>query len=210
MHNKNFPEFGNQQTGPYVESLKNYCIPDFILKLVAKECDSDLVEKGRMNNKLQSMNQSAIELLYKIFVKCDKDNLDKYAEYRFYAFVSSMYHKCEVLLNEKIQGASGKNHRIPVAIKENEMYISIAFKKNEGKQVTKKDTTKFYDIVDDIKKGVYGTQLVDAIYCSSGGFKGEAVVNLENLSNNRAKDPEAKINFKIANFENRIYSLIKH
>ncbi|HUT05203.1 MAG TPA: hypothetical protein VMW74_00725 [Nitrosopumilaceae archaeon] len=209
MSNKNFPEFGNQQTGPYVESLKNYALPDFILKLVAKECDSELAEKGRIDKKLQSMNKSAIELLYKIFVKCDKDNLEKYAEYRFYAFVSSMYHKCEVLLNEKIQGASGKNHRVPVAIKENEMYISIAFKKDKEKQVTKKDTIKFYDIVDDIKKGVYGTQLTDAIYCSSGGFKGEAVVNLESLSNKRAKNPEEKINFKIANFENRIYSLVK-
>ena len=85
MHNKNFPEFGNQQTGPYVESLKNYALPDFILKLVAKECDSDLSEKGRTARKLQSMNQSAIELLYKIFVKCDNDTSDKDAQYRVYA-----------------------------------------------------------------------------------------------------------------------------
>jgi hypothetical protein len=210
VNNKNFPEFGNQQNGPYLETLKNYNLPDFILKLVAKECGSDFTEKGRIEKKLQSMNQMAIELLYKIFVKCDEDNSEKYSAYRFYSYISSMYYKCEVLLNEKIPGSSGKTHLVPVAIKENEMYISIAFKKNEGKQVTKKDTIKFYNVVDDIKKGDYGTQLTDAIYCSSGGFKGEAVVNLEYLSNKRAKNPEAKINFKIANFENRIYSLVKH
>ena len=45
MYNKNFPDFGNRQTGPHIETLKNYALPDFILKLVAKECDSDLVEK---------------------------------------------------------------------------------------------------------------------------------------------------------------------
>ncbi|MCH7757273.1 MAG: hypothetical protein IIA19_02165, partial [Thaumarchaeota archaeon] len=96
MPNNNFPEFGTSQVGPHIETLKNYALPNFVLELVAKECNSDLSEKGRMDKKLQSMNQKAIELLYKIFVKCDKDNSEKYAQYRFYAYVSSIYHKCEI------------------------------------------------------------------------------------------------------------------
>jgi len=206
VHNKNFPEFGNQQTGPYVESLKNYALPDFILKLVAKECDSDLSEKGRTDKKLQSMNQSAIELLYKIFVKCDDDNSEKYAQFRFYAYVSSIYHKCEVLLNEKIQGASGKNHLVPVAIKENEMYIAIAFNKSTDRAVTKQEIEKFYNIADDLKQGEHGTMLTDFIYCSTSGFMGKALVELENFNDKRPKDPESKINFNLANFENEIFS----
>jgi hypothetical protein len=210
VYNKNFPEFGNLQTGPYVESLKNYALPNFILKLVAKECNSDLSEKGRTDKKLQSMNQSAIELLYKIFVKCDNDSSEKYAQYRFYAYVSSIYHKCEILLNEKIQGASGKNHLIPVAVKENEMYIAIAFNKSTDSAVTKQEIKKFYNIADDLKQGEYGMQLIDFIYCSSAGFMGKALVELENLNKKRSKDPETKINFNFAKFENQIYSSMRY
>jgi hypothetical protein len=209
VNNKNFPKFGNQQTGPYIEALKNYALPDFILKLVAKECDSDLSEKGRTDKKLQSMNQSAIELLYKIFVKCDNDNSEKYAKYRFYAYVSSSYHKCEILIDEMIPGNSGKNHKIPVAVKENEMYIAIAFNKSTKRAVTKKEIQKFYNISADIKQGEHGTQFIDSIYCSTSGFMGNALVQLENLNEKRSKDPESKINFNLANFENNIFSSIR-
>ena len=210
MLNKNFPEFGNQQTGPLVESLKNYALPDFILKLVAKECGSDLSEKGRTNTKLQSMNQSAIELLYKIFVKCDDDTSKKYAQYRFYAYVSSIYHKCEILINEMIPGNSGKNYKIPVAVKENEMYIAIAFNKSTDRAVTKQEIEKFYFIADDLKQGEQGMQLVDFIYCSSAGFMGKALVELENLNEKRSNNPETKINFNFAKFENQIYSSMRY
>lgn len=210
MNNKNFPEFGNQQTGPLVESLKNYALPDFILKLVAKECDSDLSEKGRTDKKLQSMNQTAIELLYKIFVKCDNDSSKKYSQYRFYAYVSSMYHKCEILINEAITGGSGKKYLVPVAVKENEMYIAIAFNKSKDTAVTRQEIKKFYNISDDLKQGEQGIQLVDFIYCSSAGFMGKALVELENINEKRSKDPETKINFNMAKFENQIYSSMRY
>jgi hypothetical protein len=51
--------------------------------------------------------------------------------------------------------------------------------------------------------------LVDAIFGSSSGFKGEALVELEKLSKIRGADPENQLNFKTANFENRIYSVTK-
>ena len=209
MHSKSFPDFGTSQVGPHIETLKNYALPDFVLKLVAKECDSELSEKGRTDKKLQSMNKNAIELLYKIFVKCDEDSLEKYAQYRFYAYVSSMYYKCEVLINEMIPGNSGKSHLVPVAVKDNEMYIAIAYNKSSGGAVTKQEIKKFYNIVDDIKQGAYGTQLIDSTFCSSVGFNGNALVELENLNEERSKDSETKINFNIANFENRIYSSMR-
>ena len=206
MNNKNFPEFGTSQVGPHVETLKNYALPDFILKLIAKECNSDLAEKGRIDKKLQSLNHNAIELLYKIFVKCDDDSLKKYAQYRFYAYVSSIYHKCEIKINEIIPGESGKNHLIPVAVKENEMYIAIAFNKGTERPVTRKEIIKFYNIANDLKQGEHGTQLIDFIYCSTSGFMGKALVELENLNEKRSEDPETKINFNLANFENQIFS----
>ena len=64
-------------------------------------------------------------------------------------------------------------------------------------------------VVTDIKKGDHGTQLTDAIYGSSVGFKGDALVELENLSKSRNQDPENKLEFKTANFENRIYFVTK-
>lgn len=209
MTNKGFPKFGMSQAGAFVAALKNYNLPDFILELVAKECKSDLNERGRIDDRLQSMNVQALNALHRIFVDCEEDEAGKFAQYRFYAYVSSMYHKCEVLINETIPGISGKNYKIPVAVKSNGMYIAVAFNKATGKPITQKETTKFYSIVDDIKKGDHGAQLTDAIYSSSVGFKGDALVQLEELSKSRKKDAENKLNFKTANFENNIYSVIK-
>ena len=125
MANKGFPSFGMSQAGAFVTALKNYNLPDFILKLVAKDTNSELLERGRISDRLQSMNDEALELLNLIFVECADDEKGKYAQYRFFAYVSSMYHKCEILVNETIPGKSGKNHKILVAVKSNGMYLSL-------------------------------------------------------------------------------------
>jgi len=209
MVNKGFPKFGMSQAGSFVAALKNYNLPDFILVLIAKECKSELLERGRIDDRLQSMNDDALHLLHKVFVDCEEDNAGKYAQYRFFAYVSSMYHKCEVLVNETIPGASGKNHKILVAVKNNGMYISVAHNKATGNPVNKKETNRFYDMVDDIKKGDHGTMLTDAVYGSSVGFRTDALVELKDLSKSRDNDPENKLDFKTANFENNIYSVTK-
>ena len=209
MANKGFPSFGMSQAGAFVTALKNYNLPDFILKLVAKDTDSELLERGRIADRLQSMNDTALELLNAIFVQCEEDEKGKYAQYRFFAYVSSMYHKCEILVGESIPGKSGKNHKIPVAVKSNGMYIAIAFNKATGTPVNKKFLTNFYEISDDVKNGIHGTQLTDAIFGSSVGFRGDALVELERLSKTRKQNPEDKLEFKTANFENRIYSVTK-
>ena len=209
MVKKGFPSFGITQSGAFVAALKNYNLPDFVLALVATACNSDLLERGRIDDRLASMNDNALELLHRVFVECEEDQDGKYAQYRFFAYVSSMYHKCEILISETIPGKSGKNHKVPIAVKLNGMYIAVGFNKSKGNAVSKKDITKFYEIVNDVKDGEHGTQLVDAIFGSSAGFKGEAVVELENLSKARGDDIENKLNFKTANFENRIYSVTK-
>ena len=209
MANKGFPSFGMSQAGAFVTALKNYNLPDFILKLVAKDTNSELLERGRIADRLQSMNDQALELLNAIFVQCEEDEKGKYAQYRFFAYVSSMYHKCEILVGESIPGKSGKNHKIPVAVKSNGMYIAIAFNKATGTPVNKKYLTNFYEISDDVKNGIHGTQLTDAIFGSSVGFRGDALVELERLSKTRKQNPEDKLEFKTANFENRIYSVTK-
>ena len=43
MVKKGFPNFGMSQAGAYVTALKNYNLPDFILKLVAKDTNSELL-----------------------------------------------------------------------------------------------------------------------------------------------------------------------
>ena len=209
MVNKGFPKFGMSQAGAFVTTLKNYNLPDFILVLVAKECKSELLERGRIDDRLQSMNDDALELLHKVFVDCQEDTAGKYAQYRFYAYVSSIYHKCEVIVNDTIPGVTGKNHKIPVAIKNNGMYIAVAYNKATGNPVNKKEITRFYEMVDDIKKGDHGTMLTDGIYGSSVGFRLDGLKELETLSNSRTDDPENMLNFKTANFENNIYSVTK-
>lgn len=209
MAKSNFPKFGLSQAGTYVSTLKNYNLPDFILKKIAKDCNSELLERGKIEDRLQSMNDSALEILHKVFVDCDEDGRGQYASYRFWAYISSLYHKCEIQIDDKIRGASGKNHKVPVSVKNNGMYIALAFNKSTGNPVSKKEVQKFYEVVDDIKKGEHGTLLTDGVYGSSVGFKGDALVALEKLSKSRKKDPEHKLEFKIATFENRIYSVTK-
>ena len=209
MVNKGFPKFGMSQAGSFVAALKNYNLPDFILVLIAKECKSELLERGRIDDRLQSMNDDALHLLHKVFVGCEEDDAGKYAQYRFFAYVSSMYHKCEVLVNETIPGATGKNHKILVAVKNNGMYIAVAHNKATGNPVNKKETNRFYEMVDDIKKGDHGTMLTDAVYGSSVGFRTDALLDLTELSKAREQDPENKLDFKTANFENNIYSVTK-
>ena len=65
-------------------------------------------------------------------------------------------------------------------------------------------------MVDDIKKGDHGTMLADAIYGSSVGFRGDALVELDNLNKSRPNDMEDRLDFKAANFENNIYSVTKY
>ena len=209
MVKKGFPNFGITQSGAFVAALKNYNLPDFVLALVAKDCNSSLLERGRIDDRLTSMNDESLELLHKVFIDCDEDSSGKFAQYRFFAYVSSMYHKCEILTDETIPGKSGKNYKIPIAVKNNGMYIAIGFNKPTGNTVSKKDIIKFYQIAADVKSGEHGTQLADAIYGSSVGFKGESLVELERLSKEREDDPEYALNFKAANFENRIYSITK-
>ena len=209
MVNKGFPKFGMSQAGSFVAALKNYNLPDFILVLIAKECKSELLERGRIDDRLQSMNDDALHLLHKVFVGCEEDTAGKYAQYRFFAYVSSMYHKCEVLVNETIPGATGKDHKVLVAVKNNGMYISLAHNKATGNPVNKKETDRFYEMVDDIKKGDHGTMLTEAVYGSTVGFRKEALEDLAALSKSRDNDPENKLDFKIANFENNIYSVTK-
>jgi hypothetical protein len=209
LNRGNFPTFGASKTGTYVSTLKNYNLPPFILEKIAIDCKSDLIKKGRIEERLQSMNDSALELLHHVFVDCAEDTAGVYADYRFFAYISSMFHKCEILLNEKIPGSSGKIHKVPIAVKNNGMYIAVGQNKSNGGSISKREAMRFYEMVDDIKKGEHGNQLSEGVFGSSVGFDGEALVTLEKLSKSRKKDPQNKIDFKTASFENRIYSVTK-
>jgi len=205
--NPGFPTFGRMQDGVFVEVLKNYTLPDFILKLIAKTCNSKLLERGRLYNKLQSMNDESLVLLHKIFVECQNDDAGKFMQYRFYAYVYSIYPKCEFLVNHSIPGLKS-NHKVAVAIKSNGVYVAVAINKVSDNQINKKDITKFFEIISDIKNGEYGELFTDAIYCSSVGFRPEALVQLESLIDKTQNDFENKMYFKTVIFDDGMYSLV--
>jgi len=195
------------QDNAHVEILKNYTIPDFVLKIIAKTYDSGFAEKGRYHAKLESMNDTSIKLLHDIFVKYKNDNAGKFTQYRFYTYVSSMYPKCEILINESIQGLQ-KKHKVAVAVKSGGSLVAIAENKPTGNSINKKDIVKFFDVITDAKDGEYGTTLSDAIYCSSVGFRPDALVELESLKESRCIDSENIIHFKTVNFEDNMYSTV--
>ena len=209
MINKGFPTFGTTQDGVHLSTLKNYNLPDFILKMVAAECDSELLEKGRMDDRLQSMNEDALKMLYRVFVDCEDDDAGRFAQYRFYAYISSAFHKCEILVDEAIPGESQKNHKFPVAVKSKGMYIAVAYNKSTGNPISKREVGRFYDMVDDVKRGEHGTMLSEAVYGSSVGIKKDAIEELRALSAARPDDDENRVNFRVANFENSIYLVTK-
>ena len=207
MVNQGFPQFSRMQDNAHVEILKNYTIPDFVLKIIAKTYDSGFAEKGRYHAKLESMNDTSIKLLHDIFVKYKNDNAGKFTQYRFYTYVSSMYPKCEILINESIQGLQ-KKHKVAVAVKSGGSLVAIAENKPTGNSINKKDIVKFFDVITDAKDGEYGTTLSDAIYCSSVGFRPDALVELESLKESRCIDSENIIHFKTVNFEDNMYSTV--
>lgn len=207
--NKGFPSFGTTQDGAYASTLKNYNLPDFILRMIADECDSDLLDKGRMDDRLQSMNEQALKTLHRIFVECENDAEGRFAQYRFYVYVSSAFHKCEIMVDETIPGESQKNHKFHVAVKNRGMYIAVAQNKSVGNAVSKREVARFYDTVDDVKRGEHGTLLSEAVYGSSVGIKAEAVEELRQLSASRPDDEENRIDFRVASFENNIYTVTK-
>ncbi|MDE1764940.1 MAG: hypothetical protein KGI27_01565 [Thaumarchaeota archaeon] len=199
-----------QNNNYYLQTIKAYNIPPFIIEKIASDCNSNLIKKGKIEDRLRSMNDSARKLLHRVFVDCEDDPEGIYANYRFMAYISSMFFKCEILLNEKIPGASGKIHKVPLAVKSNGMYIAVALNKSKGYPVSKREAIKFYEMVDDIKKGEHGNHLAEGILGSSVGFDGEALVTLEKLSESRKKDSKNKTYLKTANFENRVYSVTQY
>ena len=207
MVNQGFPQFSRMQDNTHVEILKNYTIPDFVLKMIAKTCDSKFAEKGRYHAKLESMNDKAIELLYDIFIQYKNDDAGKFTQYRFYTYVSSLYPKCDILINESIQGEH-KKHKVAISIKSSGSLVAIGENKTIGNSINKKDITKFFDVINDIKNGEYGTTLSDAIHCSSVGFRTDALIELELLKKSRCIDAENTIHFKTVNFEDEMYSIV--
>jgi hypothetical protein len=205
--NQGFPRFSRMQDNAHVEILKNYTIPDFVLKMIAKICDSEFAEKGRYHAKLESMNDESIEMLYDIFIQYKNDNAGKFIQYRFYTYISSLYPKHEILINESIQGVE-KNYKVEVAVNNNGSLVAIAENKPTGNAINKKDITKFFDVINNVKNGEYGTTLSDAIYCSSVGFRPDALVELESLKESRGVDPENIVHFKTVNFDENMYSTV--
>ena len=153
------------------------------------------------------MNDESIKLLHDIFVLYKNDDAGKFTQYRFYTYVASLYPKCEILINESIQGVE-KNHKVEVAVNNNGSLVAIAENKPTGNAINKKDITKFFDVINDVKNGEYGTTLSDAIYCSSVGFRPDALVELDSLKESRGVDPENIIHFKTVNFQDNMYSTV--
>jgi hypothetical protein len=207
MTNKGFPQFSRMQDNAHVEILKNYTIPNFVLKIIAKTCHSELSKTGRYPAKLESMNDESIKLLHDIFVLYKNDDAGKFTQYRFYTYVASLYPKCEILINTSIHGLE-KKHKISVMVKSSGSIVAIAENKTKGNSINKKDITKFFDVVTDVKNGEYGTTLSDAAYCSSVGFRPDSLVELESLKESRGGDPENIIHFKTVNFEDNMYCIV--
>ena len=87
-----------------------------------------------------------------------------------------------------------------MAVKNNGMYIAVAFNKATGKPVNKRIQQNSMILMTEKRRS--WNKLTDTIYDSSVGLE-ELLWNWK-LSKSRTKDPENKLDFKTANFENNI------
>lgn len=176
-----------------VEQLSNYNLPHFILEKIASRCDSELVKKGKIGVILNSMNESALQLLYRIFVQCEDDEKGEFSDYRFAVFISSRV-RSKIMFDHDITGNSGTVYTVKLAVYGEQGLIAIGENKPAGK-VSVDELKKFNEMIKDISKSKDGQNLLYAFYCSSSGY--EKDFNKAFVGNKKTKSPTNKYGYSI-------------
>lgn len=152
-----------------ISELSNYNLPRFVLQKIAEKCGSQLSLKGKITTVLDSMNEDALRLLHKIFVRCEEDEEGEFSDYRFAVFISTMVHS-NIMFDQSITGQSGTTYKVMIAAFNDEGLIAIGQNKSNGERVSLDELTEFNEMVKDIAKSDTHGHLTHAFYGSSTGY----------------------------------------
>ncbi|NMJ86652.1 MAG: hypothetical protein EX285_02230 [Thaumarchaeota archaeon] len=177
-----------------VSYLANYNLPKFVLEKVASKCESELAKKGKIIAILDSMNEAALTLLYKIFVKCEDDEEGEFSDYRFGVFISSKVHS-KIMFDQPLTGGSGTEYKVKMVVFGNQGLNAVGENKSKGGKVTVDELKRFNKMVKDISKSKDGLNLLSAFYGSSSGY--EKDFNKAFVGNTRTKTPVNKYGYSI-------------
>ncbi len=153
-----------------VSELSNYNLPYFVLAKVAKECNSELIKKGKIATVLNTMNESAITLLHKIFVQCEDDKEGEFSDYRFAVFMSSKF-GAGITFDQTLKGKSGVDYMVKIACYSSQGLIAIGENKRKGQKASLSELAQFNEMVIDLSASSNGQQLLHAFYGSSVGYE---------------------------------------
>jgi hypothetical protein len=177
-----------------VSQLANYNLPHFVLEKVANKCNSELVKKGKITTILDSMNESALALLHKIFVQCEEDEEGEFSDYRFGVFISSRIHS-KLMFDQTIKGKSGTAYRVKVAVFGDQGLVAVGENKPKGEKVSADELLHFNEMVKDLSRSKDGQNLLYAFYGSSVGY--EKGFNKAFVGNKKTKTPVNKYGYSI-------------
>jgi hypothetical protein len=155
--------------------LEDYKIPVPILEYVAQKTRSPIEVKGSFRKIYESMNDEALELLYRVFVKREVDRAGRFLELRLADFIMKKHKDIsKVDFRKKLVGASKAIHEIDV-VGYNEKEDVKVIGECKTRASTKDHITKWFKEVEDLLRGDYGETLGYAYFMSLGGYTEDAI-----------------------------------
>jgi len=172
-----------------VFELKEHKIPMPILEHVAQKTRSPIKTRGSLLKIYESMNDKALEVLHKAFVKHEVDRSGKFLELRLADFVMKRNREIsKVDFRKKLVGVSKAIHEIDVlGYDKKENLIAIGESKARIGASTKDHITKWLKEVEDLLRGDYGESLNNVYFMSLGGYTEDAVKMIKNSINSNGK-----------------------
>lgn len=179
-----------------IAHLSKYNLPAFMLERIARQCNSELIKKGKITSILGSMNDASLELLHKIFVQCEDDPAGEFSDCRFCVYISSRIHST-LAFNHHITGKSKTVHMVKVAVFGEQGLVAVGENKTNGERVSSDELLHFSAMVKDICQSKDAQTLLYAFYGSSVGYEEGAIsafadnVKHSNPTNKRDKSVPA-------------------
>jgi len=169
--------------------LKEHKIPMSILEYVAQKTRSPIKAKGSVLKVYESMNDKALEILHKTFVKHEVDRAGRLLELRLADFIMKKHKEISKMdFRKKLIGVSKAIHEIDVVgYDRNENITVIGESKARAGASTKDHITKWFKEVEDLLKADYGKDLDNVYFMSLGGYTEDAVKMIKQSIDDKGK-----------------------
>jgi hypothetical protein len=155
--------------------LEKYKIPLPILEYVAKRVRSPIAKSTRLLKVYESMDNKALNMLHRAFVKCEIDKQGKFLEFRLANYLMRQFKNVvKADFRKKCHGASGVSHEIDV-VGYNAKEEVIAIGECKTGLVTKDHISKWLKEIDDIAKSGEYDKLDQAFFLSAGGYTEDSI-----------------------------------